>query len=222
MKKLSKLTSIILSLVLAIQISLGVTCMNVEAQASVATVWVVSCTDGLGHAFLVVENTSSENIMVGKYQLAAGQICSVGTFGNLKDGKCLYYNAEKYCIINKYRPFTPNVALHEDITDSTLATLSNTIISNTSWATLSNCSTFAEKCWNSFSSRKLSAGWIDTPAGLSNSIKKNSGYESNFSISGSCSQDEVKYQSSKDAPAAQCCSGTFSVLESFGSSSSVS
>ena len=111
MKKLSKLTSIILSLVLAIQISLGVTCMNVEAQA--------------------------------------------------------------------------NIALHEDITDSTLATLSNTIISNTSWATLSNCSTFAEKCWNSFSSRKLSAGWIDTPA-------------------------------------AQCCSGTFSVLESFGSSSSVS
>lgn len=111
MKKLSKVTSIILSLVLAIQISLGVTCMNVEAQA--------------------------------------------------------------------------NIALHEDITDSTLATLSNTIISNTSWATLSNCSTFAEKCWNSFSSRKLSAGWIDTPA-------------------------------------AQCCSGTFSVLESFGSSSSVS
>lgn len=222
MKRITKLTSIILSLVLVIQISLGVTCINVDAQANVARVWVVSCTDGLGHAFLVVENTSSDTITVGTYQLGAGQICSVGTFGNLKDGKCLYYNAEKYCIINKTRSFTPNVALREDLTDSTLATLSNTISNNTSWATLSNCSTFAERCWNSFSSRKINAGWIDTPAGLSNSIKKIGGYESNFSLSGSCGSDEVKYQSSRDMTAAQCCSGTISVLESFGSSSSVS
>ena len=83
-----------------------------------------------------------------------------------------------------------------------------------------NCSIFTEKCWNSFSSRKLSAGWIDTPAGVSNSIKKSGAYVSNFTVSGSCSQDEVRYQSSKDVPAAQCCTGTMSVLASFGSSSS--
>lgn len=115
-----------------------------------------------------------------------------------------------------------SIIFREDISDSTLATLSNTISCNTTWKTLTNCSTFAEKCWNSFSSRKIDAGWIDTPSSLSKSIKKYGGYETNFSLSGSCGADEVKYQSSREMTAAQASSGTISVLESFGSSSSVS
>lgn len=221
MKRFSKLIGIILSLVLVVNICCGMSSIEVNAaESTVATVWVVACTDGNGHAFIVVKNTSTKSITVGKYSLGAGRVMTTGTFGNLEDGKCLYYNVEKYRMVNGFCAYTPNVALSENVTSSQLSTLSSTIVSNTKWTLTSNCSTFATKCWNSFSSRKLSAGAINTPSGLTSSIKKNSGYASDFSISGSCSTDDVKYQSSQTASLKTCSLKTVSVLKGSSSSSS--
>ena len=71
-------------------------------------------------------------------------------------------------------------------TSSELETLNSYINSHDSWSAFTNCSSFATGAWNTISSTKLSAGWINTPSNLKGSIKKNSysinraiGYNSN-------------------------------------------
>ena len=211
MLKTKKLLGIVLTLALVLNISFGLTCTKVDAASYVAYVNVVSYEGndgvGLGHSFLAVQNTSSSTITIGKMQLAPGKTVTLGTFGNLEDGKCLYYNVEKYCMndSNANNNYTPNKYIGEYITSSELSTLNSTINSHTSWSLSYNCAGFAADCWNSFSDRTLSANsffianqyyWspVTLPSYLAINIEQQSSYSTNLSISGSCSSGEVYYQ----------------------------
>ncbi len=208
MKKIKKLLGIVLALALVINISFGLTCTKVDAASNVAYVWIASCTSGTtGHAFIAVKNVSSTNIVVGLRPLGPGKIVTLGTYGNLEDGQCLYYNVEKYCMndSNANNNYTPNKYIGEYITSSELSTLNSTINSHTSWSLSYNCAGFAADCWNSFSDRTLSANsffianqyyWspVTLPSYLAINIEQQSSYSTNLSISGSCSSGEVYYQ----------------------------
>ncbi len=235
MLKTKKLLGIVLTLALVLNISFGLTCTKVDAASYVAYVNVVSYEGndgvGLGHSFLAVQNTSSSTITIGKMQLAPGKTVTLGTFGNLEDGKCLYYNVEKYCMndSNSNNNFTPNKFLGEYITSSELSTLNSTINSNTSWTLSDNCASFAADCWNSFSDRQVSSNSIflynqyyydpiANPHFLAGNIEKQSGNSTNLFIPGPCGTGDVYYQSSSTSLLKQSSLKTMDKLKSSSSS----
>lgn len=128
-----------------------------------------------GHALLVVVNTSSKTITVGKKSVAKGSSVTIGTFGNRSSHKGIWYNVEGY---NTSVLPSSRVGLRTALTGSQLSTLNKKINSSDKWTYTSNCSWFACNVWNSVapSSYKVSAGTPCTPAKLCTSIKKRSGY----------------------------------------------
>lgn len=231
MKKINKIVGFILTLALVFNLSVvGFNCSEVEAASNVAYVWAVANCEGNGHGFLVVKNVSSSAITVGKMSVGAGKIVTLGTFGNLSDGKCLYYNVEKYRIVNGYWDYSPNTYIGEYITSSELSTLNSTIKNNTSWTLNKNCTSFVEACWNSFSDRDIFAQIyvngltsITEPVGLPSILALNMqkySYGSDLIVSGSCSKSEIKYQSSSSASLKTASANTVSVLTSSSTGSS--
>lgn len=102
----------------------------------------------------------------------AYETVSLGTWGNKNQHKGLWYNLESY-FANKGE-YNGRVSLSKYTTSKELESLNSYINSHDSWSTLSNCSTFASGAWNTISSTKLSAGWINTPSNLKGNIKKHS------------------------------------------------
>lgn len=231
MKKL-KLFSVVLSFILVLNIFITVNNHQVDAATNVAYVWVIGCSgDGTnGHGFIAVKNVSSSSITVGKYSLGAGKIVTLGTFGNLKDGSCLYYNVEKYRMVNDYCSYTPSSYIGMYITSSELTTLNSTINSNTSWTLTNNCTSFAQACWNSISANKIYSTvyvsgllTITNPVGLPSILQLNIekySYSSDFSITGTCAKSDVKYQTSSTASIKTASLSTTNILESASGSSS--
>lgn len=76
------------------------------ADNGVAYVYIVSCSETAGssgensreHTFLVVKNLTDSTLTVGHYNLGGNHIMSIGSYGNIYDGKYAYYNVEKYRI----------------------------------------------------------------------------------------------------------------------------
>lgn len=124
-----------------------------------------------GHAFITVENLTSSIITVGKMSVPSYGGVSVGTWGNKEGHKGAWYNLE--CYFNHSQgAYGGRVSLSETINSNGLGDLSTYINDHDDWALLNNCSTFACGAWNATSSLTLSAGWINTPKELKNSIKK--------------------------------------------------
>lgn len=131
-----------------------------------------------GHAFITIENLNSNTIKAGKMNVNAYETVTLGTWGNKSQHKGLRYNLESY-FANKGE-YNGRVSLSR-YTTSKLETLNSYINSRDSWSALSSCSSFATGVWNTISSTKLSAGWINTPSNLKGNIKKNS-YSTNITI----------------------------------------
>ncbi len=125
-----------------------------------------------GHAFITIKNLKSNTIKIGKMDVNAYETVSLGTWGNKNQHKGLWYNLESY-FANKGE-YNGRVSLSKYTTSKELESLNSYINSHDSWSTLSNCSTFASGAWNTISSTKLSAGWINTPSNLKGNIKKHS------------------------------------------------
>lgn len=137
-----------------------------------------------GHAFITIENLNANSIKAGKMTAYAYETVSLSTWGNKSQHNGLWYNLESY-FANKGE-YDGRVSLSRYTTSSELETLNSYINSHDSWSAFTNCSSFATGAWNTISSTKLSAGWINTPSNLKGSIKKNSysinraiGYNSN-------------------------------------------
>lgn len=148
-------------------------------------------TENDDHSFLVVKNLSSSTIKVGHFDVESKSSVTLGTWGSIKEHKGIWYNLEGYVGI------ADNVSVSMNLTETQLTTLNSTINKNDSWALLSNCSTFASKVWNSVSSTKVSAGLINTPGNLADSIKSKFAdtYESNRTRPSKKSSD-LAYQTS--------------------------
>lgn len=132
-----------------------------------------------GHAFLTIENVNSNSIKAGKMTAYGHKTVSLGTWGNKSQHNGLWYNLESYFANNG--EYDGRVSLSRYTTSSELNTINTYINLHDSWSVFSNCSSFATDAWNTISSTKLSAGWINTPSNLKSSIKQNS-YSSNRSI----------------------------------------
>jgi hypothetical protein len=158
---------------------------------TVATMRIVSISTGTGssfsgpnisgHAFLIISNDRSTAITVAGLSVPANGEVSVGTFGNKNNGNGVYLNVEEYYGGASY---AGRVSLSLGLTASQLTTVNSTISSNNSWSATSDCSTFASRVWNSVSTTQLSAGTINTPAGLGTSIKSVSSYTTNTPMVG--------------------------------------
>lgn len=127
------------------------------------------------HAWIVVYNNSGGNITVGRMSIANGTEISIGTWGNKYNNngslhKGVWYNLEPY--LAKYNSvYSDNVSKSCNLTTTQLATLNNYINSHDTWSTTTNCSSFAVGAWNTVVGyNQLSAGIINTPKNLANSI----------------------------------------------------
>lgn len=101
--------------------------------------------------------------------------------GNKSEHTGLWYNLESY-FISKNSAYGNRVSLRVDITQSNLTTLNTHMVGYDKWSATNNCSSFAVSSWNKICSTTLSAGVINTPKNLANSIKSVSGYSTGFSV----------------------------------------
>lgn len=179
--------------------------LNAASATKVATVYIISykgsagsswSTDG--HTFLAIRNDSDSKIAIGHYNLSAGSIMTVGTWGNISDGKYAYYNIEKYRMVNGVFSYTPNVYYRASVTSSQIGKLTNAINDNYTWSTNKNCSRFARYCWNSmFSSSSAyhidASSTVETPTQMYSKISKMSGHSTSFKFGSSrtCTMDYV-------------------------------
>ncbi len=202
-------------LVFFLVLSFGIVALSAEVSAASTNVGEVSIfsyyksEDGLGHSFLMFENYSDESYMVGHYSLDPGETVTVGTWGNLPDGKGVYYNLEAYCV-NTYGYWSGRVSLKMDYTESELDTFTSYINANNTWTYRKNCSFFAERIWNSVASGsdEVNAGFIiKTPKTLVNNIKDHSTYYYNQSIPSVVTSDVKRHTASSSSSVS---SGTLS------------
>lgn len=156
------------------------------AEAKIARITIVSASGGTsssstaGHSFLLVKNISSnQNIVVGVLGLSKNETISIGTWGNLSDGKGIYYNYELYIGASG---FPGRVSYTVDITSSQLAKINDYIRNNNSWSVLDNCAMFASMAWYQAIRPAPSGGSPVTPTGLVSGIKKISGYKTNIAM----------------------------------------
>lgn len=133
------------------------------------------------HAWITVSNISSSNITVGKFSIAPGKTMVLGTWGTPDEHVGLWYNLEGNFVQNN-SAYDGRVSLRVDITSSSLSNLNAHIVGYDYWSVLINCSSFAVTSWNSVCSTQLSAGVINTPKNLANSIMGVSGYYTNYSV----------------------------------------
>lgn len=133
------------------------------------------------HAWITVSNISNSTITVGKFNVAAGKTMALGTWGNKAEHTGLWYNLESY-LISKNSAYGGRVSLRVDITQANLTTLNKHMVGYDKWSITTNCSSFAVSSWNKVCSTTLSAGVINTPKNLANSIKAVSGYSTGHSV----------------------------------------
>ncbi len=146
----------------------------------------------LGHSYIVVENTSSEAITVGHMQVAAGEMITIGTFGNRDAHIGIWYNIEAY---NQSKITNTQYALGTVLTKSDLATM-NSVINNTAndkWTTATNSTKFAITVWNSIATDAYKISGAGTPAVLVNRIKAKQTYITDPTIR-TCSISRIAYQ----------------------------
>lgn len=126
----------------------------------------------LGHSFIVIKNTSSQELIAGNYPLAPNEEVCIGTW-SIKEHFGVWYNVESN-YINYNNKYDGRVSVTQQISLEELNSISNFIANHNKWSALKNCSYFAINLWNSIAqeSEKLSTYLIYKPAKLVNELKQ--------------------------------------------------
>lgn len=142
--------------------------IRINAATYVAKMRIFSSVVPTGHSWLLITNTSSSTLTIGKYSLPAGQNVYVGLWGNMQwDG--IWYNAEGYQYSQDQLQRHNSVEMN--LTNANVNTITSIINSYyATWGLFNNCSSFAVECWNAVSSTDLSAGIPNLPTHLGQSI----------------------------------------------------
>lgn len=113
----------------------------------------------VGHAFLIITNTSNSNITIGGLSgIAPNKSVTVGTWGNISEHKGVWYNYEGLTATNN-DAYNNNVAMQVSLTSSQLSVVNTNIKNRDSYSTLNNnCTHFAAGVWNSVCSDRVSSG----------------------------------------------------------------
>lgn len=136
-----------------------------------------------GHAWITVANLSSSNITVGGFSgVGSYKEATVGTWSSWRtpEHNGVWYNYEGYTI----RTLGNRKNLHQYLTSSQLNSLNSFIKNNDGWSGLYNCASFARDAWNlnASTSMRLTAGLINTPAGLLSSMQSKGGLSTNGNV----------------------------------------
>lgn len=173
MKKTLKFKLMSLFLAIMIIASVGVTCLTAFADTSVIRLSIFCYyknTDGAGHAWLMIENSTPNYYDVGAYRISPYETITVGTWGNLSNNG-VWYNVEAIGV-NQNGLWTDRVSLTKDITEQNLQTISGYINNHDYWNISYNCTVFVKDIWNMiFNNDQVSCGWmVNLPEWLFNSI----------------------------------------------------
>lgn len=147
-----------------------------------------SSNDGLGHAWIVVENGTRSSYSFYNTTLLSGETYSIGTWGNRKDPDT--DNTVKKAWLNLESHFQMvgenTVSLTINISKEQLKTVSDKCIELNNWGAIKNCSYFASQVWNSVApeSKKVNSFFFPAnfPKTLKASIQKIDGYQTNRKI----------------------------------------
>ncbi len=144
--------------------------------------------DGLGHAWIVVENGTGNIYDFYNTLMIGGETFSIGTWGDRVDhdtGKAVkkaWLNLESYFqMVGE-----STVSLTIEITEKQLETVSKKCIELNNWGLVNNCSYFASHVWNEVAPEGMKVNSYFFPANfpktLKASIQKISGYQTNRKI----------------------------------------
>ena len=136
----------------------------------------------LGHSFLSFENLTTESIMIGKYELPAGDTVAISTW-SITEHFGIWYNTENNYI--KYHDkYNGRVSVSAGLKLECLEKLNKFIEENDNWLPTKNCTNFSVDLWNTLceESERVSTPLIYTPNKLSKDIKTFTTYEINREI----------------------------------------
>lgn len=146
--------------------------------------------NSLGHAWLSIENNSSEAITINSYELKQNKALYFASWANSANiGIC--YNLEPH-FRNKYDRYDGVVSLSVNIDLDDVKKISSYIENNDKWGFINNCSSFAINCWNEVVAEdiKLDTYLIYTPVKLCNNLKEFTEYQVNREM---INYDEIFY-----------------------------
>ena len=136
----------------------------------------------LGHSFLSFENKTTETIMIGPFDLGAGETVAISSW-SISEHFGIWYNTENNYI--KYHDkYNGRVSVSVGLKIDCLETLNNFIKNNDNWYLTKNCTNFSVGLWNTLceESERVSTPLIYTPSRLSKDIKSFTTYEKNRDI----------------------------------------
>lgn len=102
-----------------------------------------------GHAFLVVENVSDTEQIVGGMVLAPGSSISLGTYGNTSEHSGLWYGLEDFLDSSGRYSYSSCISIQTSLNAGQLAVLDQNLRQADHWSTVYNCAAFAAAMWNS-------------------------------------------------------------------------
>lgn len=134
------------------------------------------------HSWITVKNIASTYITVGALNwIAPGKTVSVGTWGNQKEHKGIWYNLEARHI--RYNnAYSGRVSRTYYLTATKLNTLNNHIKNNDWWYTIQPCSYWTCMQWNGVANSQLSSGFPSTPKKLAASIRARPGWTTRAAV----------------------------------------
>lgn len=99
------------------------------------------------HVWIYIHNISDEALMVGPYELPAGEGVSIGSWGmSVLDGWGIYYNIESHASRN--RDAGDYCVLTKQITRQDVEKVSEEVAKWNYWDFIFNCTVFACRVWN--------------------------------------------------------------------------
>lgn len=133
----------------------------------------------LGHSFITIENTSSDNMTIGNYELTPNETICIGTW-SISNHFGVWYNVESN-YNSKYNRYDGRISLTKEISSNDITTITTFIAKHNYWNPFRNCSYFALNLWNSVadSNEKLKKPIIYSPTHVTQEIKKFNNYEYN-------------------------------------------
>ncbi len=134
----------------------------------------------LGHAFLAIENISTQTISICHKQVHPGQTITFGTWAIL-DHFGVWYNVESN-YIKEYDKYNGRVSVTTGVSGPDIAKISDYIVTNDKWNPFNNCSYFAYHIWNGVADEQESLDkrmFVFTPNFLAKQIKKFDTFETN-------------------------------------------
>lgn len=193
MKKIFATILIVLSLfAFCCSPNAGTTKVAVFEEDSVATLTIFSYNGqgeskfgikNLGHSFLCLTNTSSNNIVLAGKTVEPNEEIYFGAW-SLSVHFGIWFNVESN-YIQYYNKYNGRISVDKGINLEELELISDYILENDKWTPLDNCSKFAINLWNTVAkdSEKLTLYAISTPSKLIEELKLFENFKVNKPIS---------------------------------------